>query len=714
MARGSRIVDENNVVNDVRQFFVSKDGLCNGVMSGFVADNGTVRQFWPPTTTAGDPIVMTTTTETSYDIKAPTEGEAQAKADYNARTGNLELSSPDGIDLIVPVLAPAPRGTGQYLCKFEPTSGIFETHFPAETPYNPAMKEFDGSTGYYTLATTASGNLLTVVARFQIASQAGSSVMRILSLEKTDTSVSRVNLVVGKASHADPDFQDRLRVAVQNSAGTVICLLFSDVDVADDALHTVFFSFDGDTGVATFKIDGVDADNAAATNRVAPTTGTVYNTSLGMAIGGQYLGAQLFPGKIGFIGYRDTYLTNWNNFFEADGSPKNIEATLTTAWDGSPAFWSATGDMANNDGSAGDMTANGTITNYQPPDGAAVDQWHDVFEEGSLGLFHNYLPNTSGVAGQMTGAADFSIAEDDGTGYPDLGSVVTKTINFIAERTGNNLLLTQNEWSLSDVRINEEALVRVSIDNDGILRGYEGVTQALQEAYCASWNSQYKVKVDIVSGALTTGTTGSYLSTASQSEWTLSCAVGASDSAEVDLTIWDGVNTVTKRINLDVSSSSETSSSSLSTDFTQYNSLSDSDTQYGGSVSQAGFFIYVNADGTVDAERIPITGGHEPTFPQDWNTSAPAVPDPENFECRMTVVTGDAPNGTLGTWLNCATDRTWDFIAFADALTISDVVVDEISATVLLEIREVGRPATVKQKTLDLYAIATSNGGAIP
>ena len=42
------------------------------------------------------------------------------------------------------------------------------------------------------------------------------------------------------------------------------------------------------------------------------------------------------------------------------------------------------------------------------------DTWHDVFEEGNLGVYKNYLPNNFPVQSFVEGEGTFSVAVDDG------------------------------------------------------------------------------------------------------------------------------------------------------------------------------------------------------------------------------------------------------------------------------------------------------------
>jgi hypothetical protein len=125
MPKGCRIVDERFTVQDVDNFVVAQNGVAYSIGRALVAENGTAREFWPPTVTACDPIVMTTATETSWDIEAVNapEGAPKAICNYDARTGRLVLSVNDGTEAFVQVLNPAPRGKGLYLFRVDVLSG---------------------------------------------------------------------------------------------------------------------------------------------------------------------------------------------------------------------------------------------------------------------------------------------------------------------------------------------------------------------------------------------------------------------------------------------------------------------------------------------------------------------------------------------------------------------------------------------------------------
>jgi hypothetical protein len=122
MPKGSRIVDINGVVHDVENFVVAVSGEAKVIGRALVAEFGIAREFWPPTTVPGTPIVMDTALETAWDIK-PTSDQAQAVVTYDARTGRLEITQSDGTIKFVQVLNPAARAQGLFIFKVDILSG---------------------------------------------------------------------------------------------------------------------------------------------------------------------------------------------------------------------------------------------------------------------------------------------------------------------------------------------------------------------------------------------------------------------------------------------------------------------------------------------------------------------------------------------------------------------------------------------------------------
>lgn len=230
------------------------------------------------------------------------------------------------------------------------------------TAYTPAMMQFNGTTGYYSDTYTSSGNQVCMVARFKVAAFSGTSQRLMSSVKAT----GRLYVTLRSSDFATASERNRAQFFVQNSSGTTICSIFSESDVVDNTVHTVFFSFNGDTGATVLYVDGVAEDDTGQANRVAPTTGTLSSgTTTSVGVGADGSGGTLINGSIGFFGYTDTYLANWSDFVQSDGAPKQLsegtDSPAWTEWGSQPLYWNEHGEMTNNLGSAGAMTKNGTI-----------------------------------------------------------------------------------------------------------------------------------------------------------------------------------------------------------------------------------------------------------------------------------------------------------------------------------------------------------------
>jgi hypothetical protein len=93
-------------------------GVVKDVASALVTHQGFNRQFWPSTLPADEPIVMTTDGGQSFAV-GPVGSVVRAVCNYDARTASLIVSG----FAPIPVLQPAPRGTGLYLLKCDIISG---------------------------------------------------------------------------------------------------------------------------------------------------------------------------------------------------------------------------------------------------------------------------------------------------------------------------------------------------------------------------------------------------------------------------------------------------------------------------------------------------------------------------------------------------------------------------------------------------------------
>lgn len=227
--------------------------------------------------------------------------------------------------------------------------------------YDPGMMTFNGTDAYYSDATvTLSGNLVTIVCRFNITSFSGGGDMRIASVG-ADLK-QRMLLRANSNDHATTTRRNKISMFVQDSAAGVAARLFSSSNLVDGADHTVFCSYDGDNGTAIYFIDGVDEDDTGNAEYSAPQVATLPTTTGVTGVGADNGGTGKVTGDVGYFGASNTYLTNTQDFYHATNGLQELDESGWTEWGAQPLFWHAEGTMTANAGSAGNMTANGTIT----------------------------------------------------------------------------------------------------------------------------------------------------------------------------------------------------------------------------------------------------------------------------------------------------------------------------------------------------------------
>jgi hypothetical protein len=341
--------------------------------------------------------------------------------------------------------------------------------------------------------------------------------------------------------------------------------------------------------------------------------------------------------------------------------------------------------------------------------GDPIGVWVDMLSEGTLGIKEYSLTNAQGAISVEVGQATVSVAEDDGLGAPVVGTEISKAINFQAEITGPNLVLTSVPWTLDHVTVNEPAITRITVTPlpGALVFGYEGSSLEESEVYAIDWNPEIMVQAKVLSGAVTGDEIDVFISTDQIRQWVVEAPnLGDDNSAEVSLKITDGVSEVSKYIMMHAQQNDESSSSSLSDEFTQFDRIADSYHDFEGTgdpVPDISVDVIFNSDGTVTASSASL-GGPLYNFPQDWNNAAPALSDPENYEIQMVVNSGPVPNGPAADiWWNLSSNRNWGVILTADDLTAGTHGVIQQTSDITISIREVGRPSTVKSKNMELY-----------
>lgn len=245
----------------------------------------------------------------------------------------------------------------------------YRVKLTATPTYNPDVMQYDGVTGYYNAVYASSGNKVTLVARFKRSTFTGGASEIISRVNGPTAGVVRAQLALISNDHPTATRRSKVLAFSNIGAGGTACQLVSTNTFDDDEFHTVFYSYDGDTGTATLYIDGSDEIDLTNPEYVLGTATLDSGASSNAFVGAIETPNLYWGGDIGYLGYHDAYLTNWQDFMENDGSPKQLDETGWTEWGSQPLFWNDVGKMDDNKGSAGNMTQNGTIT--QVPAGGA-------------------------------------------------------------------------------------------------------------------------------------------------------------------------------------------------------------------------------------------------------------------------------------------------------------------------------------------------------
>ena len=571
-------------------FKIAVGGVVKQILKASCVENGIVRQFWPPTPGDGsDPRINWTSDALIVSESVADPADSFASIDFSRSLGTYAFKAYPNADGVDSYLSPALDGTagddGKYLIKAVQISGDPITGIVG---YNPGMMTFDGATGFYKSASqTISGNIMTIVGRFTAPSQTvAQDIIRIR--DTAGAAPNRFLASVNPNNHATPDRRDCLEILIQDSSAVSICRLQSLTDVNDGLEHTFFFSYNFATAAFVYKVDGVNADDVGSAGRIAPTTGipptgTGFNVSIGSSNGATP--GNFHNGKIGYIGYHEVTAT-WSDFFETDGSPKELDEVTWTEWGAQPLYWEDQGEMDAQLGSTGNMAVNGTITG--PTGGTAL--WTDL---NSASEFVYSLDQT--VVGVLGAVVEITIAADDGAGLPESGTEVVKSITFSSEvRDENKVIWSPTQYDLVEIKESVDATCDLIFNPSGFAIGDADTSGSFNEAWhqdspnvlvrdiidrfanqivdrfgniVSSRAAEYTVNVTLVSGTAPTGSAlGVELSLDDIHQWTLSATSGENLVNALDVTVSDGVTPITKRITMNSQRTEESATPVWTTD----------------------------------------------------------------------------------------------------------------------------------------------------
>jgi hypothetical protein len=257
------------------------------------------------------------------------------------------------------------------------------------------MVDFSNGSDYYqspAFGVSLTGNKITMVLGFNSGAFTGGGQAAAIAAATTDGR-HRARVNIHPDDDIDPTVRGKITVSTQGTTTPTICHLVSKEAYTDGLDHVVFYSFDGDNGLATFYIDGVNADDTTNASRIAPTAEALRAGAAYCVLGGAFGVATLFnTGKAGFYGVRNAYLTNPLDFLSATG-PDAIDEVGWTEWGAKPAVWNYSGLMIHNAGSGDPFNTTGTPTLTQ---GDTYDFPMMSFLKASAENYYVFNANSSG------------------------------------------------------------------------------------------------------------------------------------------------------------------------------------------------------------------------------------------------------------------------------------------------------------------------------
>ena len=306
-----------------------------------------------------------------------------------------------------------------------------------------------------------------------------------------------------------------------------------------------------------------------------------------------------------------------------------------------------------------------------------VDQVSGTAVTGTLGAWidiNSAATHVWSLAQTLVGSAsavvDISISQDNGAGAPVATTTVVKRVTYnAAVQSSSFIVWTPIQRDLVEITQTEVADCVLTFNPAGFAVG-DADTGSFNEKWhinspSAANQSDFTVNATLVSGTAPVGSDlGVNLTLDSIREWRLAADVGENFSCELDVTVADIVSSVTKRVTMTATYGQPDSSNVWSSDPSWLlNDLSEGGT--------AGATIAIQADGTVNGTKNNLPGD----LNEDWHSEAPTPSDPENYEGRLDLITGDASavSGVLNTWFTLpnivwsvakstgATPETWTF-----------------------------------------------------
>lgn len=288
-----------------------------------------------------------------------------------------------------------------------------------------------------------------------------------------------------------------------------------------------------------------------------------------------------------------------------------------------------------------DQTSGDAIT-------GTLGTWIDLFAAAS-----NSWSLDQTIEGLASALTSISISADDGGGAPVASSTVVKNVSFVSEVVApGDIAWTDVQRDLTEITSTVDADCILTFNPSGFATG-DANTGSFNENWHVLSPSvpdpiNFTVNVVLVSGTAPDGDAlGVDLTLDLVRSWTLPATSGEDVNCELDVTVGDGVNTVTKVVTMH---SQRTANASSNVWTTAQWFLVDEFAPYGATVT-------IDSDGTAIGEILTALVESE-----DWNGDAPTAPDPQNYEVMLHNLTGISnliTGSAIETWVNLASTAAW-------------------------------------------------------
>ena len=281
------------------------------------------------------------------------------------------------------------------------------------------------------------------------------------------------------------------------------------------------------------------------------------------------------------------------------------------------------------------------------------------------------------VVGSGTATANISIRGNSVT--------VVKPVTFLSEvRATTTVTWTALQRDLETITQGADALCVLRFNPDGTATGIADTGSFSENWHRDAPNvtdpENYTVNTTVTSGDDPIGNElAADLTLDSVREWTLIAGTEQDLSNNLSVVVSDGVVSATKVVTMHSQRITAPTESVWTADSWVLTDVWDT------GVGPAGVSISVDTDGYVRATKNNAPGGET----EAWHSEAPTPSDPENYEARLDLVTGDSGlvSGSLSVWTNLEFGTGWSVSATTGEINV---------LTFNLSIRRIGDNTTTK------------------